>query len=126
MSNFSTQNEESCSKTNGLKFRFALGDLMRTMSNCSGIFLLLIKPLGTAPSQNKAFFLLHTSVENTFEFKEILCFYSLNFIGIQIAFSLTYLFNCSTIFSTFILIIFYLPGNKYWHSFQRLFFAHQN
>ena len=34
----------------------------------------------------KAFFLLHTSVVNTFEFKEILCFHSLNCIGVQIAF----------------------------------------
>ena len=50
---------------------------MRTIPNCSGIFLSLIKPLGTV-NQNKAFFLLHTSVADTFEFKEILCFHSLN------------------------------------------------
>ena len=51
-----------------------------------------------------AFFLLHTSVADTFEFKEILCLHSLNCISIQIAFifklkaSLTCLFNCRTIF----------------------------
>ena len=74
----------------------------------------------------KAFFLLHTSVADTFEFKEILCLHSLNCIGIQIAFifklnvSLTCLMNCRTIFPTFLLLIFYFPDSKYWHSFQRL------
>ena len=74
----------------------------------------------------KAFFLLHTSVADTFEFKEILCLHSLNCIGIQIAFifklkaSFTCLFNCRTIFPTFLLMIFYFPDSKYWHSFQRL------
>ena len=74
----------------------------------------------------KAFFLLHTSVADTFEFKEILCLHSLNCVGIQIAFifklnvSLTCLLNCRTIFPTFLLLIFYFPDSKYWHSFQRL------
>ena len=76
MSNFSTQNEESCSKTNRSKFPFALGDLMSAIPNCSG----------TATNQNKAFFLLCTTVADAFEFKEILCFHSFNCIGIQIAF----------------------------------------
>ena len=89
---------------------------MRTIPNYSGIFLSLIKPLGTVTNQNKAFFLLHSSVVDIFDFKEILCFHSLNFIGIQIAFifklkaSLTCLFNCRIIFPTFLLIIFYFPG----------------
>ena len=75
----------------------------------------------------KAFFLLHISVTDTFEFKETLCLHSLNCIGIQIAFifklnaSLTCLFDCRTIFPTFPLMIFYFPDSKYWHSFQRLF-----
>ena len=57
----------------------------------------------------KAFFLLHTSVTDTFEFKEILCLHSLNCIGIQIAFifklkaSLTCLFDCHTVFPAFLL-----------------------
>ena len=136
MHNFSTQNEESCTKTNGSKFRSALGDSTRTIPNCSGIFLSLIKPLGTVSNQNKAFFLLHTSVVHTFEFKEILCFHSLNCIGIQIAFifklkaSLTCLFSCRTTSPTFLLEIFYFTDSKYWHFFQRLppfyFFLHQN
>ena len=72
----------------------------------------------------KAFFLLHTSLADTFEFKEILCFHSLNCIGIQITLifklkaSLICLFNCRTIFPTFLLMIFYFPDSKYWHSFQ--------
>ena len=99
---------------------------MRTSPNYSGTFLSLIKPLGTVTKKNKAFFLLHTSVGDTFKFKEILCFHSLNFIGIQIALisklkvSLTCLFNCHTIFPAFLLMIFYFPDSKYWHSFQRL------
>ena len=74
----------------------------------------------------KAFLLLHTSVSDIFEFKEILCLHSLNCIGIKIAFifklkaSFTCLFNCRTIFPTFLLMIFYFPDSKYWHSFQRL------
>ena len=77
-------------------------------------------------NQNKAFFLLHASVVDILEFKEILCFHSLSCMGIQIAFilklkaSLTCLFNCRTIFSTFLLMISYFPDRKYWHSFQRL------
>ena len=98
---------------------------MRTIPNCSGIFFSLIKPLGTVTNQNKAFFFLHTSVADTFEFKEILCFHSLNCIYIQIAFtfklkvSLTCLFNCRTIFPTF-LMIFYFSDSKYWYSFYIL------
>ena len=66
----------------------------------------------------KALFLLHTSVADTFEFKEILCFLSLNCIGVQIAFifkleiSLTCLFNCRTIIAAFLLMIFYLTDSK--------------
>ena len=73
----------------------------------------------------KAFFLLDTSVVDTFEFTEILCFHSLNHIGTQIAFifklkaPLTCLFNCRTIFPTFYLMIFYLPDSIS-NSFQRL------
>ena len=74
----------------------------------------------------KAFVILHSSVTDTFEFKEILCFHSLNCIGIQIAFifklkaSLTCLLNCRTIFPTFHLMIIYFPDSKYWNSFQRI------
>ena len=82
MSNFSTQNEVV--KQTGRKFCFAPGDLMRIIPNYSRIFLSLIKPLGTVTNQNKAIFLLHASVADTFEFKEILCFHILNCIGIQI------------------------------------------
>ena len=126
MSNFSTQYEESCSKNNGSKLRFALGDLIRTIPNCSGIFLSLTKRLGTANNQNKAFFYLHNSVEDSFELKEILCFHSLSCIGIQIALmfklkvSFACLFNCRTIFPTFLFMIFYFPDSKYWNSFQGL------
>ena len=39
-------------------------------------------------NQNKAFFLLHASVVDILEFKEILCFHSLSCMGMQIAFIL--------------------------------------
>ena len=70
----------------------------------------------------KAFFLLHSSVADTFEFKEILCLHSLNCIGIQIAFifklkdSLTFLFDCRTIFPTFLLMS---PSKDFPHSILR-------
>ena len=114
--NFSTQNEESWGKTNGSKFRFDLGDLMRAIANCSGIFLSLIRPLGTVTNQNKTLFLLHTSLADKFEFKEILCFHSLNCIGVQTTFifklkaSLTCLLNCRTIFPTFLLMIYFFDS----------------
>ena len=99
---------------------------MRTIPNYSEIYLPLIKPLGTVTNQNKVFFLLHTSMADTFEFKEILWFHNLNCIGLQVASifilkaSLTCLFNCHTIFPTFLLMIFYFPDSKYGHFFQRL------
>ena len=99
---------------------------MGTIPNCSGSFLSLIKPLGTVTNRNKAFFLLRTSVADSFDFKQVLCFHSLNCIGIQVAFifklkaSLTCLFNCCTIFPTFLLMIFCFPDSKNWNSFQRL------
>ena len=67
----------------------------------------------------KAFFLLHTSVSDTFEFKEILCLHSLNCISIQIAFifklkdSLTFFFDYRTIFPTFLLMS---PSKDFPHS----------
>ena len=99
---------------------------MGTIPNCSQNFLSLIKPLVTVTNRNKAFFLLRTRVAESFDLKEVLCFHSLNCIGIQIAFifklkaSLTCLFNCCTIFPTFLFMIFYFPDSKYWNSFQRL------
>ena len=101
---------------------------MRMIPNCFWIFLSPIKPLGTATNQNKAFFVLHTSVTDTFEFKKILCFHSLNCIDIQIAFifklkvSLTYHFNCGTIFRSFLIILIYFPDSKYWQSFPHSIF----
>ena len=40
-------------KTNMPKFRYALEDVMGTVSNCSGIFLTLMKELEIAANQNK-------------------------------------------------------------------------
>ena len=83
--------------------------------------------LSTLMHLYKTFFFLHTSMTDTFEFKEIFCFHSLNCVSIQITFifklkaSLTCLFNCRTIFFNFPLIILYFPDSKYWHSFQRFF-----
>ena len=45
-----------------------MADISFIIPNCFRIFLSLIRPLGKVTNQNKAFFLLHTSVSDTFEF----------------------------------------------------------